>query len=209
MDTVPTSQPSQDGDYLFNLAWDRNVVAGLPAGSSQLGENGDMDSGIADPELDFVPSSQPSQDGEESFFTPHRRCTLPASIGTHSWTPPSNCELKPVRSVSIGALSRGRLVRRTSPVKSSPASSLVKGDTSRSLNLVRRVTKGPSEQFLRASELDRKRERARQRAQHRAKRIETEIRSLTKTTARLRREHKRLRTLLVTESEDKENSFWA
>ncbi|KAF8166449.1 hypothetical protein K438DRAFT_1775129 [Mycena galopus ATCC 62051] len=212
-DTTSTVEPSQDGDYLFDLAWDPNFVAGLPVGSSQLGENGDMDCAIADSELDFVPSSQPTQDGEESFLV------RPSSANVSVLDAPSlvhiTCQYWGSRSFVDPAV---KFRAQTGPFREHSAT-YFPSETEPSVESRQRQhapqpeasqarNKGP-ERTGQAMELDRKRERARQRAQRRAQRIEMEIRTLAKTTARLRREHKRLSHWLVTDSENKENSFWA
>ncbi|KAJ7934045.1 hypothetical protein B0H13DRAFT_1855516 [Mycena leptocephala] len=95
-------------------------------------------------------------------------------------------------------------------MKSSPTSSFPHAPTARPINLVRRVTTGPSPEFLRAAEMEREMERKRQRARKEAKRIMKKIRAYATATARLQRKHKRLCAFAAGSSEeDKENTFWA
>ncbi|KAF7367195.1 hypothetical protein MSAN_00979500 [Mycena sanguinolenta] len=166
----------------------------------------DVDWDMSD-ELDFVPSSQPYEDGEEPFLlqTPPPSLAISPRFGAMA----DYSVLEIAAGYATGdsgdasaeaKLHRSRLVRRAPPVEPRSASGIEKNPP-RHLNLVRRVTKEPSEKFLRALELERKRQRARQDA----RRITKKIQALTRVTARLQREHQRLRALVARSGKDKEN----
>ncbi|KAJ6464433.1 hypothetical protein C8R45DRAFT_1174571 [Mycena sanguinolenta] len=177
-------------------------------------------------QLDFVPSSQPSQDGEDAFSMtplhriPHFGIALPnnstpasASEGIHGhnfgdYSMEAGVSHRTRNfgdySMEAGVSHRTRLVRRASPAEPQKTSLIKNVTTPRSLNLVRRVAK-PSEKFFKALELERKRERA----LHEARRVSKKIQVLNSVTARLRREHRRLRALAAASRKDKENIFGA
>ncbi|KAJ6629823.1 hypothetical protein B0H10DRAFT_1985487 [Mycena sp. CBHHK59/15] len=204
MDAVSPTQCSERDTDLFVFPGSRTTgLEGLAVG---LG--GDIEWDMGD-QLDFVPSSQPSQDGEEPFLMrpPHR---MPLPRTPHFSIRPHSNSTAAYSLASEGAVchadgdaSAEISLRRASPVKPSPASP--KEITPGCFNLVYRVTKGPSERFVRAAELERKRQQAHKKAQH----IMKKIRALARATVRLRRKHRSLRAFVTASpEEDKENAFW-
>ncbi|KAF7370019.1 hypothetical protein MSAN_00631900 [Mycena sanguinolenta] len=203
MDSVPTSQSFQDGtDESFNLACPKNTITGFGQPVDTLYDD-DWD------QLLSVPSSQPFEDGEDIYMT-STPCTLnPPRILTN--IEPSNSLKGSLFAGWAGDESgrmemsaemrarRARLVRRAPPVKPD-SKPILASNTPRRFNLVRRVTKGPSQKFLKALELEKKQDNAR----HAARRISRKIQVLTKATARLHREHRRLRAFMAAH---KENMF--
>ncbi|KAF7328213.1 hypothetical protein MVEN_02561000 [Mycena venus] len=208
MEAVLSTQRSERGTGLSVFPGSRTT--GLEGVAVGLGP-GDIDWDIGD-QLDFVPSSQPSQDGEELFLMtpPHRlpHFGIPHHSNTTGVYSPVSEGVAGHANGAAGDVSmesglrRARLVRRASPVKPSPTT---KNITPRCFNLVRRVTKGPSERLVRAAELEQKRQQARKKAQ----RIMKKIHALARVTVRLRCKHRSLCAFVTAKSEeDKENSFW-
>ncbi|KAJ7643138.1 hypothetical protein DFH06DRAFT_1213837 [Mycena polygramma] len=207
MDTaIAISQPSQDGFEFWGIP--SSVAHGISDDSAT-----DWDDS-----LDFVASSQPSQDGEDSWYMTSTPPSSDLRASTAYVTPlfsltnrmeASHCAT-PLQAAQqdLGALGarRPRLVRRASPVKASPASTLVQSPAPRCFNLVRRVTKGPSKKPSHAEEMEKKRQRARATA----RRIVKKIRTHATAIARLQRQRQRLCAFVAAGSaEDKENTFWA
>ncbi|KAJ7649032.1 hypothetical protein DFH06DRAFT_1208837 [Mycena polygramma] len=207
MDTpIASSQPSQDGIEFW----------GMP--SSIAHTISDDSATDWDESLDFVASSQPSQDGEDSWYMtstpPSSDLRASTSYVTRLFSLTDRMEASqsatPFQAAQqdLGALGarRPRLVRRASPVKASPASTLAQSPAPRCLNLVRRVTKGPSGKPSHAEEMEKKRQRARETA----RRIAKKIRTHAAVIARLQRQRQRLCAFAAAGSaEDKENTFWA
>ncbi|KAJ6566639.1 hypothetical protein B0H19DRAFT_1232725 [Mycena capillaripes] len=92
------------------------------------------------------------------------------------------------------------LIRRASPVKPKTQASPALGAAPRCLNLVRRVTPGPSRELMRMTEKAKKRQLARDAARRILKKIRTHATAL----ARLRHKHKRL-SAFAAGGKDKEN----
>ncbi|KAF7363211.1 hypothetical protein MVEN_00673900 [Mycena venus] len=208
MEAILSTQRSECGTGLSVFPGSRATgLEGLAVGSGPGDINWDMGN-----QLDFVPSSQPSQDGEEPFLMtpPHRLPHFGISHRSNA-TGVNSSASEGAAGHADGAtgdvstessLRRARLIRRASPVKPSPAT---KDITPRCFNLVRRVTKGPSERLVRAAELEQKRQQARKKAQ----RVMKKIHALARATVRLRRKHRSLRAFVTAKSEeDKENIFW-
>ncbi|KAJ7668769.1 hypothetical protein DFH06DRAFT_1182447 [Mycena polygramma] len=207
MDTpIATSQPSQHGFEFWGMP--SSVAYGISDDSAT-----DWDES-----LDFVASSQPSQDGEDAWYMtstpPSSDLRAYTSYATPLFTVADSMEAPhaatPLQTVQrdLGApgARRPRLVRRASPVKASPASTLAQTPAPRCLNLVRRVTKGPSGKSSHAEEMEKKRQRARETA----RRIAKKIRTHAAVIARLQRQRQRLCAFAAAGSaEDKENTFWA
>ncbi|KAJ7631267.1 hypothetical protein DFH06DRAFT_1224042 [Mycena polygramma] len=212
MDTaIAISQPSQDGFEFWGMP--SSVAHGISDDPAT-----DWDDSLGDESLDFVASSQPSQDGEDSWYMTSTPPSGDMRASTSYVTPPfslaDNMEAfhaTPLHTAqrdlgAPGACRRPRLVRRASPVKASPASTLTQTPAPRCLNLVRRVTKGPSKKPSHAEEMEKKRQRARETA----RRIAKKIRTHAAVIARLQRQRQRLCAFAAAGSaEDKENIFWA
>ncbi|KAJ6457132.1 hypothetical protein C8R47DRAFT_1164523 [Mycena vitilis] len=215
MDPAPAiSQPSQDGFEFWGMP--SSIAHGISDDSAT-----DWDDSFGDESLDFVPSSQPSQDGEDSWYMtstpPSSDLQASTSYVTHLFSLTERLEAPhpatPLQAAQqnwswpdVGALDARRppLVRRASPVKARPASTLGQRPASRCLNLVRRVTKGPRKPSH-AEEMEKKRQRARERA----RRIVKKIRTHAAVIARLQRQRQRLCAFAAAGSaEDKENTFW-
>ncbi|KAJ6465325.1 hypothetical protein C8R45DRAFT_1173837 [Mycena sanguinolenta] len=193
-----------------------------------LPDNIDMKTGAASnsslQDFDFVPSSQPFEDGEDdSCWLEHHTGTTEAPTPTEyldfvpSSQPVEDGEMyqgleTPAKQINPGFCSdweqisetcrRPRLIRRAPPVKQRPAGdspanmpSPISVSNTRSAKLVRRVTIAPAL------------ERQRRRAREEASRIAKQIKSLTKTTTRLRCKHRELHQFITSTNVDKENIF--
>ncbi|KAJ7453529.1 hypothetical protein FB451DRAFT_1565636 [Mycena latifolia] len=168
----------------------------------------------ADLDFDFVATSQPFEDGEEDLSW-NWGCLSPAArvdfVGTSQpledgedfglMTNNSEQHVLPAVSESTNtplASSQARathLAQKPRPEGASPTAVTISATSiARPSRLVRRVTM--------AAEMERRRRRAREAAQ----RIMKKIRSLAKTTASLRRRHRKLREF-VANSADTSNSF--
>ncbi|KAF7333281.1 hypothetical protein MSAN_02422800 [Mycena sanguinolenta] len=188
MDAVPTLQPLQgDTGELFKLSHSENTSLGF------------LCDDVWD-ELLSVPSSQPFEDGEDFFMistaiscalTPPRMLTKVERRNSLQHSSFSSCvgdDSGPMEISAEISSRRARLVRRA-PRVIPDSKPVFASNPPRRLNL-----------FLKALELEKKRERARQAA----RRINEKIRVLTKATARLHREQRHLRALAAAH---KENMF--
>ncbi|KAJ6613020.1 hypothetical protein B0H10DRAFT_2436667 [Mycena sp. CBHHK59/15] len=161
-------------------------VAGSPADSSSW-----------ETDWDFVCSSQPTQDGEDWILTTSVLAPSTPIRGTYNQldfpdATPSDVGYAPdMYRAALDASAparRAHLIRRASPVKLKTQASPALGAAPRCLNLVRRVTPGPSRELMRMTEMAKKRQLARDAARRILKKICTHATAL----ARLQHKHKRL-----------------
>ncbi|KAJ7912470.1 hypothetical protein B0H13DRAFT_1874849 [Mycena leptocephala] len=143
--------------------------------------------------VDFVGTSQPLEDGEDfGLITNNSEQHVLPAVSESTNTPLASSQTRATH-----------LAQKPRPEGASPTAATISATSiARPSRLVRRVTMLYSLSSLKAAEMERRRRRAREAAQ----RIMKKIRSLAKTTASLRRRHRKLREF-VANSADTSNSF--